>query len=413
MIDEISKYIKEIPLYRNLYNKNIEEFDLYSNYWKYPMLERKDIVNNFPNNWVTEQVKLAINNNILEYNTSSGTTSDRIQIFRKHNWWAEENLRTYQLNDKLKKFKNGKKAVLTTAICSNTACYINIPSIKDRIIKNTLYLNISSNPNTWDKNDVERMIEEINNFKPAILDVDPIYMAILMKKKNIFGIKTQIFKPQIITYCYEYVTGYSRKFIEKYFNFVPTIIIYGSTECGYNLFENEDHSFKRVHDRCFINFLPLKNNIYSVKITSWKNEYMPFINYRIGDLVRISEDYKDKIIEDNNCDEITIEQVCGREKDISFSYKNEIITIGDIDCTLAKLNNDILIYQLKFLSNMICQFRYTTITNDYLSEQQEKDVIEAIKSLYGNELNIKFIFEKTINPETSGKFTIIKKSSHL
>lgn len=98
-----------------------------------------------------------------------------------------------------------EKAILTTAICSNMACYLETPSYEERIIHNTLFLNIHPDPNTWKKTDIERICYEIELFKPLYIDVDPIYLSILLNKISDYGINFQ-YTPQAISLSYEYCT---------------------------------------------------------------------------------------------------------------------------------------------------------------------------------------------------------------
>lgn len=410
MTCEISKALKNLPVYNTLYGDRIADFDLHNNYFTYPTLERKSIVTGFPNNWMSEKLKQAIEAEALEYNASSGTTSERMQIFRSKKWWVGENQRTYKFNKHLNRYLQNKekKMVLTTAICSNTACYINLPPYHERIIGDTLYLNISADPNSWQKEDILRMINEINTYKPALFDVDPIYLALFLKLKEKFDIKEEIYQPDIIKLTYEYVTHYSRSYIEQYFKNSPTLIIYGSTETGYNLFEREDKKFQHVPDQCYIDFEHIDTDLYFIKITSWKNEYMPLVNYKIGDLARISEENMASNLRRDGTP-VIVDRLSGRMHDTLAGRDGKLVAPGDVDHSLSQIKNDILIYQLKFYSSELCHFRYVTIHDHIISLAEEEEIRNSLHQLYGNSLKIEFLHEKSIHPEASGKFSLIKK----
>ena len=148
-------------------------------------LLKKDIVTNFPQNFMISK------NNKYEYATTSGTTSDRMEIIRKVGWWQEEYKRTYSNNPKLNKYleKSLHKVIFTTAQCSNLICFVDKPPLEKRIIGNTLYVNNSFNPWSWTKEDIEQITDEINYFKPFYMDADPIYLSVylFLKEKYVFS----------------------------------------------------------------------------------------------------------------------------------------------------------------------------------------------------------------------------------
>lgn len=78
----MKKEFSNLPIYKELN----EEY-----------LLKKHIVKNFPNNF-----GIVKDEKEIEYATTSGTTSDRMEIVRKLNWWADEYVRTYSNDEKLK-----------------------------------------------------------------------------------------------------------------------------------------------------------------------------------------------------------------------------------------------------------------------------------------------------------------------
>ena len=100
----------------------IQELPIYKNKKEGEFLVKKDIVDNFPNNFgITEN-----ENENIEYATTSGTTSNRMEIIRPKGWWKEEYKRTYKNNPLLKEYleKKYNKAIFTTAQCSNLMCFM-------------------------------------------------------------------------------------------------------------------------------------------------------------------------------------------------------------------------------------------------------------------------------------------------
>lgn len=397
-MEDIENYIKTIPLYNALYEEKVKTFKIDRDLNEYPILEKTHILNDFPNNWMTPKLQEGMSNDLVETTTTSGTSGQRLQIVRKKDWWREEYIRTYKWSAYLKNFQVSisKKAILTTAICSNASCYLDFPSYEERIMSNTLYLNLSADPNNWCKADVLRIISELNDFQPEYLDADPIYLALLIKKFKEIGNGDFFYIPKIITLSYELVTAYTKRFIQTYVN-APVINLYGSTEVGYILVENEG-KFTHCSDLSIVEFIPYceRKGLYYLILSSFKNEYMPLVRFKIGDLVKLKS---------SNMPEI--EYICGREKDVVLNEIGDPITSGEIDFVISHLKNNILIYQLQ-INNKHIQYRYISIDNKLLLASEENELKECILNLFGRSYQIQFKLERSISPDISGKFSIVK-----
>ena len=375
--------------------KNYKKLPIYLNKKEGEYIDKLDIVNNFPNNFLIVEN----DNKKIEYATTSGTTSNRMEIIRKKNWWKDEYKRTYQNSPLLKEYleKEYNKAIFTTAQCSNLMCFMDNLPMEKRIINNTLYVNSTFNPWTWTKENIENITNEMNIFKPYYLDADPVYLAIYLLLYKKYKIKEKLYIPKVITLSYEYVSKNIRKFIENFYN--TTILnLYGTTECGYVFMEDVDGKMKLCPELIDVKLklVDKKNNIYSLIIDSLKNEYMPLINYKVGDMVEVTEEDFNKFDK-----EYKITRMAGREKD----YEKIQIPITVIDDIMSKFNN-ILIYQIQYISEDKSIMKYET--QDF--EDIENKVKEEIKSLLYNVgiTNVEIKHVPAISPERSGKFAIFK-----
>lgn len=358
-------------------------------------LLKTDIVTNFPQNFMISK------NNKYEYATTSGTTSDRMEIIRKVGWWQEEYKRTYSNNSELKKYfeKSLHKVIFTTAQCSNLICFVDKPPLEKRIIGNTLYVNNTFNPWSWTNEDIEQITDEINYFKPFYMDADPIYLSVYLFLKEKYKITTKVHTPKVITLSYEFVPQNTKRYINKHFD-TSILNLYGTTEFGYIFLENKGGKMSLCRDLVDIKLLPIdkKNNLYTLIVDSYKNEYMPLINYRVGDMVIATED---QIKNFNQNHEIT--KMAGREKDLI----NGNISASMIDEMIEK-NDNILFYQLYFISDDKVVFKYITIDGKELSEKEEDTILRELKEL-GISIDISFSKVMDIKPEMSGKFATIKR----
>ena len=378
----MEKKYSELPIYKNL------EGDY---------LLKKDIVNNFPENFgIVKKGK-------YEYATTSGTTSDRMEIIRIPNWWSFEYKRTYSNNEKLKKYLDEglHKVIFTTAQCSNLICFIDKPPMEKRIIGNTLYVNNTFNPWTWTKEDIKQITDEINYFKPYYLDADPIYLSVYLFLKEKYKIKTKLHCPEIITLSYEFVTDNARKYIEKYFKKSEILNLYGTTEFGYIFLEN-NNKMKLCRDLVDVKLLEVskENNLYTLIVDSYKNEYMPLINYRVGDMVIATKEQVENFNEDG-----IVEKMAGREKDLI----NENVSYSMLDNIISSLKNYVLFYQFYMISDNVYTLKYITENGEKLSSDDEKYIISELNNL-GLDFKLNFKLVDEIAPEMSGKFTIMKRN---
>jgi phenylacetate-coenzyme A ligase PaaK-like adenylate-forming protein len=100
----------------------------------------------------------------------------------------------------------------------------------------------------------KQMLEETLEFKPVFLDVDPVYgtlFADYCRKQNIC-----IPSLKYIVSSYEYLSRAHRRYMHEVFS-VPVYNLYGSTETGHLLMEDEAGLVKVVNENAFLEFLPL------------------------------------------------------------------------------------------------------------------------------------------------------------
>ena len=383
---DYSEY-KNIPVYEKLWQDN-----------QTPILNKADIRDNFPNNWFTPEVKKAVELGDVEWVASSGTTSDRMQIMRPKNWRFEQLEKTYNLHKTLRKCWDEQltRVALTTAICSQTLCFKEDPGPEKRFIGRTLYINLSSDPETWERNDLERLLNEITNHTPYFLDADPYYLAIFLKKLKHYDLLSNLVEPQAITFSYEFTTKNIRQYIQNALA-APLINIYGSTELGYLFMENEQGKMSLCSEQTAVEFLPLDidKKLYHLVISCTKNPYMPLIRYRTGDCVQIDN------IENTN----EIIRICGREKE-TITKANKIIPQAFVDDLIHDCAPDILIYQLQELGQDKLQLSYTTFSDDPIAIDRIIELEKQISVLTDNQCKARH--RKTLSPGFSGKFSWLK-----
>lgn len=416
----IDKAIQEVPLYCALYKGKPFEFHP-SNRDAVPYISKPEIVTGFPYNFLTDDFSRAVKSEDLEYTTTSGTTSDRMQIARKRRWWNDEYERTSHYNNYLRRHivDGGRKAILTTAICSSAVCHLHCATFEERIVNATLYLNATADPYTWSKRDIERILTEIECYKPTHIDADAIYLAIFFKKVSEFGLQLGSWRPTFLTLSYEFIPYSCRRIIDAHWS-VPAFNLYGSTEAGYLLCECEQGNTHSLEDLSLLEFLPLEGrpDISEVCVTSIKNSYMPLLRYQIGDLVSLRPSAAERCCCGAN-GTVKVARLHGRKKDAFINQDGALITVGDLDEVMGE-TPDLLLYQLDLsVPSLGARLRYVTFSGDPLAPTELDGIRDRVGRLIrvdpagSKDLPVLLEHAVSIPPESSGKFALVKHDTGL
>jgi phenylacetate-CoA ligase len=379
---------KDVPIYQRLWRNGA-----------HPILEKSDISTDFPHSWITPSIRTALEQGDVEWVSSSGTTTERMQIMRPANWRAEQLHKTFMQHPVLRACwdEHITRVSLTTAVCSQTACYKEDPGPEKRKLGRTLYINLSSDPQAWYKSDIERMLKEIAAYSPYFFDADPCYLALFLKKINQYQLHHAFVTPQAVTLGYELVTQNIKHYISELLD-APIINLYGSTELGYILMEKAPGTLSLCSEDTHLEFLPLNPelSLYSLIVSTSKNPYMPLIRYRSGDCVQ-----------QNNEHHIT--RLCGRESESIKAFNGSLIPHAVFDDLVSECAPSIMLYQLQKRSQNY-MLHYTTFNdltlNEYVSQCLEKRIAELLGQTCTT------LYRQTISPSISGKFKWLIVSEH-
>ncbi|WJV54122.1 hypothetical protein PCO82_20850 [Pectobacteriaceae bacterium CE90] len=399
----------EISLFRDipLYNKVIESRNnFHTDMNSLPLFSKEMIARNFPLGFMNKNMEKAISDGQIEYATTSGTSGLQINIIRNKNWWVAEYQRAYNKNRKLAGIteKNPRIAFLTTAVCSSGVCYISNPSYQERINGNFLSLNSTVDPNTWTKKDIRRIHHELLDYNPGVLQVDPFYLLIFLRKWETNFPNEDLFQPLAIVFSYEYLSRGCKKFISEHYA-CDLFTAFGSTELGFLFIENENHEMVRATHHEIIEFLPTNDHIREIVVTSWKNKYMPFMRYSTCDLIEVAQE---KLSANGRVNTDNLGNIIfhGRKKDLFYGTEKRPISIAMIDDAIFHAMPNLLMYRIKItLSN-------TFIIEGVISGNTEKAILdvslqEALSELDAMFSNVIFMQVPSISPSISGKFSLI------
>ena len=201
-------------------------------------------------------------------------------------WWAEQEERALRLNrfvsQALDEFPGARRVTINSPICSGDIRYTGTPARSDRIVGNALFVSLSRFPFLWSEADLSRMAAEAVEWNPVFLDVDPVYGALFALYCERRGLRLPSLR--FIIASYEFVSVIHRRILERVFG-VPIFNLYGSTETGHLLMENERGEMRASQETAHLELLnPDAAGVGELVVTTLTNDFMPLIRYRIGDL---------------------------------------------------------------------------------------------------------------------------------
>jgi phenylacetate-CoA ligase len=258
-----------------------------------PLITKEDIRRDFPRNFLGEDtdVESLLEQNLVELEHTSGTSEARTPLLLPRGWWAEQELRALRLNrvvaSTLDEQPEAHRVTITSPVCSSDIRFSGVPSRDERIVGNSLFISLSRYPWLWGQTDLARMVEETLDWEPRFLDVDPVYGVAFALHCERHGLRFPGLN--FIICSYEFVSVTHRRILERAFG-VPVFDLYGSTETGHLLMEDERGEMRPSPETAFLEIInPAADGVGELVVTTLTNDYMPLIRYRIGDLVEREE----------------------------------------------------------------------------------------------------------------------------
>lgn len=293
-----------------------------------PLITKEDIRRDFPRNFLGLRADLAAleEDPAIELEQTSGTSEERTPLLLPRGWWTEQEARALRLNPLavavLDSDPQARRVTIVSPVCGSDISYVGAPSRGDRVVGNALFVSLSRNPFLWSEAELARMAAEALEWQPRFLDVDPVYGVVFARYCERRGIRLP--NLQFVLASYEFVSAAHRRILERVFR-VPVLNLYGSTETGHLLMEEEAGWMKASLETAFLEVVEADGaGVGSLVVTTLTNDYMPLIRYRIGDFVeRKREPYGTRYV------------VHGREADAVLRVDGQRVTVWQIDQVVA------------------------------------------------------------------------------
>lgn len=384
----------DVPLYRPWCGTELS---------RRPLITKHELRENFPNNFLRtgQNLDLLLASKSVELEHTSGSSEERTAVLFGDGWWNEQETRVLRLNsfvaNVLDAHPNARRATLVPPICNGLVCFSNFMSKAERTLGATLFVNQSRIPFLQTEAELARMAGEMLEWSPQFLDLDPVHGAWFARYCEREGIKFPSVK--FILCSYEFVSVVHRKILQRVFG-VPVFNLYGSTETGHLLMENERGEMKASLENVFYEIVePDARGIGSLVVTTLTNEVMPLVRYRIGDLVeRVERPY------------VTEYFVHGRARDALRGGDGQRVTTLKVDRCFAQ-SNGVLHYQLRQNENGECDLQIIP-DHELPSAKSLNEVIARIQDLLQFKNSISFSVVDKLPPLPSGKFRLTSRAGN-
>ena len=391
---------RKVPLYRDSLARAECKHPNFECFKGLPLLAKRDMRNGFPRNFLLDDQSLEslLEKNLVELEHTSGTAEERLPVVFGRGWWNAQEEHALRLNDfvarVLDEHPNARRATLVPPACNGLTCPTVWMSREQRTLGNTLYVNLARIPFLLSDADLARMAAEIAEWAPQFLDLDPVHGVRLALYCEQRGIRFPSLR--FVLCSYEFVSVVHRRILARVFG-VPVFNLYGSTETGHLLMENERGEMKPSYDTAFLEVADAdQHGIGDLVVTTLTNDYMPLLRYRIGDLAeRIERPYTSHFV------------VQGRARDALIAGDGRRVTTWQVDQCFTGVNG-IAHYELRQDEDGGCVLRF--VPDGTGPEDKElgrlTSRLGALLELH-NEIETEAI--PVLVPAASGKFRLTQR----
>jgi phenylacetate-coenzyme A ligase PaaK-like adenylate-forming protein len=321
-------------------------------------------------------------------------------------WWNASEKNSWKLNTYASKFATGNHPEAILANARNVGIIsdeVDLPFEKRRLSR-FLYLNEKTDPSRWTPALMDRMVRELEIFRPAVLEANPSLLAKLCR--YITMEKKKASQPGIITFTYEYPSKLHYQQIRRVFS-SPLASSYGSTETGYVFMQCEAGKFHQNIEFCRVDFQPLKRrhggpDIGRLLVTTFDNPWYYMFRFDVGDFARLDQEQKCACGRDSA---FIVDAIEGRWTNVTLTCDGRLVTLRRIDDALSNLDN-IDEYRLEQPAEGVYTLYLVSRRRD--KENLSREAGKILLDIYGEKADISVIYCDFLAPEDSGKYCLAK-----
>ncbi len=379
---------RDVPLYRAAAD---------ADFFRRPCIGKREVRENFPRNFLRpgQDLDALLASQTVELEHTSGSSDDRTPVLFARGWWNEQEARVLRLNGLVARVLAGqppvRRATLVPPVCNGLVCFSNFTSKAARTVGATRFVNQARIPFLLTEAELARMAAEILEWSPRFLDLDPVHGAwfALYCERHAIAFPSV----QFLLCSYEFVSVAQRRILQRVFG-VPVFNLYGSTETGHLLMEDEQGRMKASLDHVFYEILqPGADGVGDLVVTTLTNDFMPLVRYRLGDLAeRVEQPYTTQYF------------VHGRARDALRRADGRRVTTLEVDRCFAEVRG-ILHYQLRQDASGGCQLQFIPEV-EAPDAGTLADISARLRDLLQLARPVTIALVKLLPPLPSGKFRL-------
>lgn len=378
-----------------------------------PILTKEDLRAHFPEGFLYpgRNLEAGLASKDIEFVKTSGTTGERVTNIWNQKWWNKSEVASWKLNSTACTVStdNPGEAILASPLSVGFQSDHGDLPMEKRMLDRFLFLNDLADPLEWTDSYMERMINEINTFRPARLEANPSLLSKLCR--YIAHNHCSIFQPSLIVITYELMSRLHLKHIRAVFN-SPVISSYGTTETGYVFMECEAGKFHQNLDFCRVDFQSLKKEhggpfIGRILVTVFQNPWIALIRFNVGDLVRID---KRQLCSCGRNQGLILSAIEGRTINITLTTAGFVITQRMADEVISRIDD---LEEYKFVQTGTKTYDLFVVCKTTLFPNIVLRAQPVLKRLYGQDAMITVKQIDAVAPEESGKYRIISSELEI
>jgi len=374
-----------------------------------PALTKDDIRAHFPDGFVPpdKDIKKGLESGEINFVQTSGSSSSvRVTNIWNQRWWDASERASWRLNSHTARLATGDQPEAILANARNVGFIsddADLPLEKRRLSR-FFYLNEKTDPSRWTPRIMDRMLRELDIFKPAILEANPSLLAKLCRYAA--AKPGSVFQPGLITFTYEYPSSLHLRQIRRVFT-SPLASSYGTTETGYIFMQCEAGKFHQNTGSCRVDIQPLKKehggpDVGRILVTTFDNPWYYMLRFDVGDLGRIDEKQHCPCGRDSG---IIIAAIEGRFINATLDCAGRLVTLRRLDESMGGIR-DIDEYRLEQSAPGVYNLHLSSQRRD--RDRLGREVKEKLRKVYGKDADISIVYEDFLCPEDSGKYCLAK-----
>jgi len=343
----------------------------------------------------------------IEYVQTSGSTDEQVTNLWCQEWWNASERASWRLHSRAAQTLTGAQpeAILTSPLCAGMPCETGYLPFEARRLGRFLFLNEKIDPTEWTPEHMDRMVDELNRFRPQSLEANPSFLARL--SQHIARARRKVVQPRMIILTYEYPSLLHYRFIREVFS-APLASSYGSTECGYVFMECEAGRLHQNTAFCRVDFQPFTAAhggpwVGRILVTTFNNPWYFVVRFDIGDLVRLEPQGACPC---GRSEGLTLAAIEGRVKNVTLTPEGKAVTQRQVDDAISQVMG-IEQYEVRQIGRN--QYEASiALAPSCAPSACEKQAREALESVYGGGAKVSVAIARALSPELPGKYRLVK-----